>query len=178
MAPRQRWRQAARRRTQAPLARPPIGAGRDQAARGWRVDACTLRPASVWHGPCYLFPCNEWLAVRPSVAMEGTARTTYAFAREAQAMHSPQDASGFGPRREAESLRAKVIDAARRAAAAHFSKFRGAPGAHEINAVIMLWADARRDLKLAPDQAIQLWPVYWEAFGQETVRLASSAGAG
>jgi hypothetical protein len=91
-------------------------------------------------------------------------------------MNSSQDARGFGPRGQAENLRAKVVDEARRVAAAIFRTSGGAVGAHEINGVIMIWADIRRDLMLAPDQAIQLWPVYLEAFNQETARLAVSGG--
>jgi len=75
-----------------------------------------------------------------------------------------------------QSLRAKVVDEARRDAAAYFREFRGPVGPDTTNWVAEAWANLRRDFKLAPGVAKKLWPSYWEAFAQETARLTSSPG--
>jgi hypothetical protein len=75
----------------------------------------------------------------------------------------------------AKSLRAKVVDDARRDAAAYYREFRSAVGAEATGWVTEAWADLRRDLKLPPETADQLWPAYWEAFSKETARLASKS---
>jgi hypothetical protein len=75
----------------------------------------------------------------------------------------------------AESLHAKVVDEARRDAAAYFREFRATVGPKGMNWVAEAWDDIKCDFELAPDVAEEFWPVYWEAFSQETERLASGA---
>jgi hypothetical protein len=76
----------------------------------------------------------------------------------------------------AKSLHAKVVDEARRDAAAYYKEFRSAAGAEPPDWVTEAWADLRRDLKLPPEAADQLWRAYWQAFSKETARLASKSG--
>jgi hypothetical protein len=73
----------------------------------------------------------------------------------------------------AKSLRAKVVDEARRDAAAYYKEFRSAVGPEATDWVTEAWADLRCDLKMPPETADQLWPEYWQAFCKETARLAS-----
>jgi hypothetical protein len=73
-----------------------------------------------------------------------------------------------------ESLRAKVVKEAHRNAAAYVREFRALVGADPPEWVIAAWAALKRDFKLAPKAAKELWPVYWEAFSQETNRIAWS----
>jgi hypothetical protein len=74
-----------------------------------------------------------------------------------------------------QSLRAKVMDSAQRDAAAFFREFQRAVGLEqrETDWVAAAWADLTHDLDLRPDDASRLWSVYWTAFSEETVRLAS-----
>jgi hypothetical protein len=53
----------------------------------------------------------------------------------------------------AKSLHAKVVDEARRDAAAYYKGFRSAAGAEPTDWVTEAWADLRRDLKLPPESA-------------------------
>jgi len=66
-----------------------------------------------------------------------------------------------------------VVSEASRDATAYYREFRGAAGPEGTDWVAEAWADLRRHLKLDADSADQLWPVYWKAFSEETVRLAS-----
>jgi hypothetical protein len=73
-----------------------------------------------------------------------------------------------------------VIDEAKKDAAAFFREFQHAAGAdqHELDWVTEAWADIREDFDLEAEEADGLWPVYWEAFLAETVRLASMRTVG
>jgi len=73
-------------------------------------------------------------------------------------------------------FRARVIREAHRDAAAFFRECRCAVGPAGMHWVTEAWADVRSDFKLPPEKADRLWPVYWKAFDEETVRLASSSG--
>jgi hypothetical protein len=73
-------------------------------------------------------------------------------------------------------FRAWVICEAHRDAAAYFRKFRCPVGPNTTDWVTEAWADIRHDLKLTPEVAEVLWPAYWEAFSQETERLATKPG--
>jgi hypothetical protein len=70
--------------------------------------------------------------------------------------------SGGWPRKPftmiAKSLRAKVVDEVRRDAAAYYREFRSTVGAEPTDWVKEAGADLRRDLKLPPETADQLWP--------------------
>jgi hypothetical protein len=72
------------------------------------------------------------------------------------------------------TLRGKVLNDARLDAAAYFREFRAAAGLDGTGWVEEAWADLRRFLKLDPETADHLWPVYWEAFRAETERLAAT----
>jgi hypothetical protein len=74
---------------------------------------------------------------------------------------------------DTKNLRAKILDEATRDAVAYYGEFRCAAGADGLDWVNEAWADLRRDFKLSADQADSLWPAYWKAFFDETVRLAS-----
>jgi hypothetical protein len=76
----------------------------------------------------------------------------------------------------AKSLRAKVVDEARRDAAANYKEFRSALGAEPTDWVTEAWDDLRRDFKLPPETEDELWPAYWQAFSKEAARLASRPG--
>ncbi|HEV3121547.1 MAG TPA: hypothetical protein VGY53_06575 [Isosphaeraceae bacterium] len=72
------------------------------------------------------------------------------------------------------TLRSKVVGEARLDAAAYYREFRAAAGPEGTGWVEEAWADLRRFLKLDADVADRLWPVYWKAFREETVKLAAS----
>jgi hypothetical protein len=76
----------------------------------------------------------------------------------------------------AKSQRAKVVDEARRDAAAYYRESRSAVGAEPTDWVKEAWDDVRRDFKLPPETADELWRAYWQAFSKETARLASKSG--
>jgi hypothetical protein len=78
----------------------------------------------------------------------------------------------------AKSLHAKVVDDARRDAAAYYKEFRSAAGGEPTDWVKEAWDDLRRDLKLPPHKVDRLWPAFWKAISEETVRLALIKGAG
>jgi hypothetical protein len=76
----------------------------------------------------------------------------------------------------AKSLRAKVVDEARRDAAAYYGEFRSAVSVEPTDWVTEAWAALRRDFKVPPETEDQLWRDYWQAFSEETARLASRPG--
>jgi hypothetical protein len=74
-----------------------------------------------------------------------------------------------------QDLRAKVVEEARHDAVTYFHEFRGPFAIKDSQWVAEAWTDLRHDLTLAPNVADELWPAYWEAFRDETVRLAASS---
>jgi len=73
----------------------------------------------------------------------------------------------------AKTLRTIVADKALRDAAQYNRESHDSVAVRGQDWVIQAWAAVRRDPGLSPDQAIKLWPVYWKAFSDETMRLAS-----
>jgi hypothetical protein len=71
------------------------------------------------------------------------------------------------------TLRAKIEAEARRDAAAFCREFCRPVVLGAYDWVTQAWSDIRRDFRLTADQAIDLWPVYWEELCQETARLFS-----
>jgi hypothetical protein len=77
-------------------------------------------------------------------------------------------------------LRAKVVDEARRDAAAFFREFQHAVGPDRVDLdwVAQAWTDIVNDFHVKRSVAPRLWEAYWTTFSEETARLASEkAGA-
>jgi hypothetical protein len=73
-----------------------------------------------------------------------------------------------------QSLRIKVVDEARRAAAGYYQEFHCPIANGGQDWVIKQWTRLRDGFALSPTQAMKLWPAYWEAFCEETTRLAAN----
>jgi hypothetical protein len=75
----------------------------------------------------------------------------------------------------ARNLRAEIIAEGRRDAKAFFGEESRAlgPDETELDWVKEAWADIRRDFKLGAGEAKRLWPVYWKALQEATVKLAA-----
>jgi hypothetical protein len=73
------------------------------------------------------------------------------------------------------SLRPEIIDEAKKDAGAFFREFQHAVtnDQADLDWVAEAWADIRHDFDLDRDEADRLWPAYWKAFSEETLRLAS-----
>jgi hypothetical protein len=63
-----------------------------------------------------------------------------------------------------QNLRIRVVTEAYQDAAAYYREFRGPVATEDDPWVTEAWGDLKNDLKLAPETAVELWPVYWEAF--------------
>jgi hypothetical protein len=74
------------------------------------------------------------------------------------------------------TLRDKVVDEARRDAAA-FNRKSSLPLALAGDEwVVEAWGEVRRTFGLTARQAVDLWPVYWKTLCEETARLALGRG--
>jgi hypothetical protein len=71
------------------------------------------------------------------------------------------------------NLRVMVVDEARQNASAHLH-FRHPSVLGGYDWVVGAWADVRKKFGLTARQAIELWPVYWEAICEETAKLVSN----
>jgi hypothetical protein len=69
-------------------------------------------------------------------------------------------------------IRASVMCAARGDATAYYGRFGGIIGPEGMDWLLAAWTVTKRDLKLAPNHAVEFWPEYLKTFEEEAARLS------